>query len=128
MLLLETGDDFHALGHSSSVLSPDMDGAFIIYHNYEFLERPKVRRVNVDRLFFNKARMYVNACWWEQDLPLRPAYEFRGGEDVTREDGIAWFNAAVLPEFTAEWNLIPEDGRRFISETGRSGSRTAASR
>ena len=118
VLLLETGDDFHALGHSSSVLSPDMDGAFIIYHNYEFLERPKVRRVNVDRLFFNKARMYVNACWWEQDLPLRPAYEFRGGEDVTREDGIAWFNAAVLPEFTAEWNLIPEDGASLYFGNG----------
>ena len=117
-LLLETGDDFHALGHSSSTISPDLDSAYIVYHSFALMEDPKVRRVNTDRLFFNKARMYTNACWWEQDAPLRPSYEFRGGEDMTHEDGIAWFNAAVLPEFTAEWNLIPNDQAKLYFGRG----------
>ncbi len=87
-LLLEVEDEFHALGHSSSALAPDMDGAYIIYHNYDLIAQKPYRKVNVDRLFFNGARMYNNTCWWEQEKPEVAAYSWRGAAQLEVTEGI----------------------------------------
>ncbi|BCJ97523.1 family 43 glycosylhydrolase [Anaerocolumna chitinilytica] len=71
-LLLETGEEFHALGHSSSFLAPDLDSYCIAYHNIDLNMKPRKRSMNIDRLFFNGARMYCNPIWWEQEVPAMP--------------------------------------------------------
>ena len=83
-VLIETGDDFHGLGHSSSALAPDMDGAYIIYHTYELVKKPGFRSMNVDRLFFNGSRMYANTIWWDQEKPTLADYSTRGLESLKR--------------------------------------------
>jgi len=88
-LLLETGDEFHALGHSSTVLGPDMDSYFIAYHSFNFLAQPRYRSLNIDRLFFDGGRMYVNATWWQQNAPQLPVFVSRGGKGLHGEKGLA---------------------------------------
>src|SRR5690606_34730540 len=51
--LLETGNpDFQGLGHSSTVLGPDMDSHYLVYHNLNNSGGPN-RSLNIDRLIFN---------------------------------------------------------------------------
>ncbi|MDF2586495.1 MAG: carbohydrate-binding protein [Anaerocolumna sp.] len=81
-LLLETGPEFHGLGHSSSFLAPDLDSYCIAYHNFDLDSNPRKRSANIDRLFFNGARMYCNPIWWEQDAHKMPEFCCRGNEKL----------------------------------------------
>ncbi len=83
-LLLETGDEFHALGHSSSFLAPDLDSYYIAYHSFKLDANPRGRGMNIDRLFFNGARMYANPIWWEQEQPAMPDF-YQWGSDGLRD-------------------------------------------
>ncbi|HHW22772.1 MAG TPA: family 43 glycosylhydrolase [Clostridiaceae bacterium] len=123
-ILLETGDEFHALGHSSSVLGPDLDSWYIAYHSFDFRPEVPFRSLNIDRLFFNEARMYANATWWEQPLPEMPEFYCRNGEGLEKKDlnGIEFIMTPCLPEsFTAEVNINPR-GERFSIVLGSGSS------
>lgn len=117
-LLLEVEDEFHALGHSSNALAPDMDGAYIIYHNYDFLAEKPYRMVNVDRLFFNGARMYNNTCWWNQEKPEPVNHSWRGADELEVVEGIAWLPVVPGMEYTAEFNFDLHDGTRIYYGEG----------
>ena len=84
LLLLETRDEYHALGHSSTCVGPDMDTMYIVYHKNIIGERnnPLHRSLCIDRLSFNGDRMYVNATWWNQPAPVQPVYVSRNGEGL----------------------------------------------
>ncbi len=103
VLLLETRDEFHALGHSSSCVGPDMDTMYIIYHKNVLNKwnHPLHRSMNIDRFFFNGDRMYCNATWWRQPSPLQPLCTSRDGEGLA--DGVLPIEAG--PVCTAEINL-----------------------
>ena len=108
MLLIETRDEFHALGHSSSCIGPDMDTYYIIYHKNILNERnwPLHRSLNIDRMYFNGDRLYTNATWWYQKAPKQPVCASRNGEGL--EDapfGLALEKAAG-DIYTAEINFI----------------------
>lgn len=114
LLLLETGDEFHALGHSSSFLAPDLDGYCIAYHNIELDVKPRRRSTNIDRLFFNGARMYCNPIWWEQEAPSMPDY-YGWGEEVYQSitiDSKEYWAAGIkaLNTYTAEISVNTKDG------------------
>jgi hypothetical protein len=109
-LLLEVGDEFHALGHSSTVLGPDMDSYFIAYHSYNFLAQPQYRSLNIDRLFFNGPRMYANTTWWPQEAPRMPVFTSRDGEGLVKqnEDDCEYlYTPDTPPYFSAEINTMP---------------------
>ncbi len=84
VLLIETRDEFHALGHSSSCVGPDMDTMYIIYHKNILnpWNHPLHRSMNIDRFFFNGDRMYCNATWWRQMSPIQPVCVSRDGEGL----------------------------------------------
>lgn len=111
-LLLEVGEEFHALGHSSSVLGPDMDSYFIAYHSFDFRADKPFRSLNIDRLFFNEARMYTNATWWEQPMPQLPEFYCRNGEKLVNAE-LLGKQFLITPEikgiFTAEFNINPKN-------------------
>ncbi|KIL39517.1 glycoside hydrolase [Gordoniibacillus kamchatkensis] len=60
-ILISTADDFNGLGHSSTVMGPDLDSYYIVYHNLigRSKEGPPVRKLNIDRLVFNGDKMSV---------------------------------------------------------------------
>lgn len=103
VLLLETRDEFHALGHSSSCIGPDMDTMYIIYHKNIINEwnHPLHRSMNIDRFHFNGDRMYCNATWWDQMAPVQPVCTSRDGEGLA--DGLLPVSAGDT--YTAEINL-----------------------
>lgn len=113
VILAEVGDEFHGLGHSSSCLAPDMDGAYIIYHSYELVKEPHHRSMNVDRLFFNGARMYANTIWWDQEKPALADYSVRGADALVDMEGARMTETATPDVYTAEVN-VNAHGKDFV--------------
>lgn len=58
-ILISTDPDFNGLGHSATVMGPDMDSYYIVYHNLagRSAEGPPLRKMNLDRLVFNGDKM-----------------------------------------------------------------------
>jgi len=112
VILAEVGDEFHALGHSSSCLAPDMDGAYIIYHSFELVKDPHTRSMNVDRLFFNGARMYANTIWWDQEKPALADYSVRGASSLKMlgRNRLLLTEKATPDVYTAELNVNSRGG------------------
>ncbi len=104
---LETGDEFHGLGHSSSVLAPDLDSYCLAYHSFDLDNNPRRRSMNIDHLFFNGVRMYSNPIWWEQEAPKMPMYYTRGKGELVEETKGMFIPKEVPEYFTTEWNLNP---------------------
>lgn len=118
LLLLETRDEYHALGHSSTCVGPDMDTMYIVYHKNIIGEynNPLHRSLCIDRLFFNGDRMYTNATWWNQPAPLQPVCVSRDGEGLV--DGCLPVETGAT--YTAEINVcLTEDAGtvHFSGET-----------
>lgn len=108
MLLIETRDEFHALGHSSSCIGPDMDTYYIIYHKNILNERnwPLHRSLNIDRMYFNGDRLYTNATWWYQNAPKQPVCASRNGEGLAEAPFGLALDKAAGDIYTAEINFI----------------------
>lgn len=131
-LLLETRDDFHTLGHSSSCLGPDLGSHYICYHKniLDAHNRPDHRSMNIDRLFFNGDRMYTNACWWEQKAPRGADCERRGREGLIPEG-----EGLVLPNMTEDayiaeinFTLLGDKAKCFFSRRAGHGARLTVHR
>ena len=132
VVLAEVGDDFHALGHSSSALAPDMDGAYIIYHTYELVKEPHHRSMNVDRLFFNGSRMYANTIWWDQEKPSLADYSVRGTDELagSEKDGekLLLTKKPTPAIYTAEINVNAKGGDFELVYAGGKGRITVNDR
>lgn len=136
MLLLETRDEYHALGHSSTCVGPDMDTMYIVYHKNIIGEHnnPLYRSLCMDRLSFNGDRMYTNATWWYQKTHRQPVCVSRNGAGLT--DGLlpvetgATYTAEINVRLTAEAGSVCFSGetmtmhrdRRWMLSTGDSGT------
>ena len=111
-ILLSTKDDFRGLGHSSTVLGPDMDSYYIVYHN---LEQNNSRNLNFSRLSFNGANMAADSVKVGNNpgfnMPEFSSYDDSGFEEV---------NDKILSEtssgetFTVEFNVTGE-GKMIFS-------------
>ena len=110
-LLLETRDEYHTLGHSSSCIGPDMDTYYIAYHKNVLNEwnRPDHRSLNYDRVFFNGDRMYTNATWWPQQAPVQPVCVSRNGEGLVEEENGLFLAEKTGDTYTAEINITLEN-------------------
>ena len=135
LLLLETRDEYHALGHSSTCVGPDMDTMYIVYHKNIIGEynNPLHRSLCIDRLFFNGDRMYCNATWWNQPAPRQPVCVSRDGEGLvdgylpvevgatyTAEINVCLMEDAGTVHFSGETLTIGKD-RSWTLSTGESG-------
>lgn len=120
MLLLETRDEYHALGHSSSCVGPDMDTMYIVYHKNIIGEynNPLHRSLCIDRLFFNGDRMYTNATWWHQPAPKQPLCTSRDGAGLLPHPKGRALTIVAGSDFTAEINvrLTADVGHVFFAD------------
>lgn len=111
-IVLSTEDDFFGLGHSSTVLGPDLDSYYIVYHN---LENSSVRYLNLSRLSFNGSKMVANDVrpnnLMGMDLP--PFYAY-GLEEFNQQDGLYLSPNKSEESFTVEFNNIGE-GKMIFS-------------
>ncbi|WP_163193383.1 family 43 glycosylhydrolase [Clostridium thermarum] len=120
-IIINTDEDFNGLGHSSTVMGPDMDSYYIVYHNLlgHSQEGPPVREMNIDRLVFNGQRMSVlGPTNYEQQVPKRPDFYtwLQSGDSYkniasTTDKGlnISVFDKITDENYTAEYNFYLKD-------------------
>lgn len=76
-LLISTHDEFYAIGHSCTVLAPDLDGYYIVYHRLKHQNDGFFRTYNVDRLGFNGRQLSTQITYFSVDKPCLPdVYEW----------------------------------------------------
>ncbi|MFS0728190.1 family 43 glycosylhydrolase [Paenibacillus sp. 1P07SE] len=118
-IAISTTADFFGLGHSSTVMGPDLDSYYLVYHNLvgSSAEGPPVRQMNIDRLVFNGKKMDVlGPTNYDQPVPRQPDFSDRLDESVSpdrwhitaMEHGRGAVSQASTEEvYTAEFNVQP---------------------
>lgn len=107
-IILSTDDDFNGLGHSSTVLGPDLDSYYIAYHNLNNSGGPN-RSYNLSRLLFNGTQMTVNHVALEGNfMPAGPAFYETSGDALSGDGDFLLTNVNHLDTFSAEMNFIGE--------------------
>ncbi|MFC4104150.1 family 43 glycosylhydrolase [Paenibacillus xanthanilyticus] len=132
-ILISTAKDFSGLGHSATVLGPDMDSYYIVYHNLigHSAEGPPVRMLNMDRLTFNGDKMAVLGPTHgaPTEAPALPTFRDPLGGDPAADKweqasgadgGSMWVTKEQTgSRFTAEFNaIIQPKGHRAPSAAG----------
>lgn len=87
-LLINTNEGYTRLGHNSSVLGPDLDGWYIVYHTV--IEKDKQflpRKFMVDRLQFSGRLMHVASTSFAVPSPKRPLYETYDPQREMKQQG-----------------------------------------
>lgn len=122
-ILVSTDNDFNGLGHSATVMGPDMDAYYLVYHNLigRSTEGPPLRRMNLDRLVFNGDKMSVLGPTHgsPQEAPRLPEFRDVPGaepaadkwEAVKRAEGgeALLTREATGSRYTAEYNFSLTD-------------------
>ncbi|MBI9009517.1 MAG: family 43 glycosylhydrolase [Tenericutes bacterium] len=109
-LLLSTVDGFEGLGHSSTVLGPNLDSYYIVYHNLNSAAGPN-RSFNINRLLFNGTMMNVNGAGLTENLvPELPDFQSVDGVvNYTQSGDYYLSNTSTESSFSAEFNFIGSD-------------------
>lgn len=104
VLLSTQVDNWRGLGHSSTVLGPDLDSYYIAYHNLGY---GSDRYLNLSRLSFNGGRMVANYVGQEHNpAPNRPVYEVWDSDELVEIGDHYILDGETGDVFTAEWNAI----------------------
>ena len=105
-VLLSTTDTFRGLGHSSTVLGPDMDSYYIAYHN---LETNNARNLNYSRLSFNGSVMVANDVKEEGAIKAsRPDFFTYDPSYLDEENNFILCSYETEDVFTVEFNVTGE--------------------
>lgn len=112
--LVATEDDFHALGHSCTVLGPDMDSYYIAYHSMKGTS--SFRYYNINRLSFNGGNMTINEYGMQfNQSPSMPEYSSRESSEMSKQGNIYFSNKEHNSDaFSVEFNTVGE-GKMFFA-------------
>lgn len=105
-LALNTESALKGIGHSSTVMGPDMDSYYLAYHVLNSLVGPD-RSLGIDRLLFNGKMMSVATMLEGSIKPTAPAF-YAVGADSEKFDTNGSFllsKEATKSNFTVEFNL-----------------------
>lgn len=103
-ILLNTDDDYRGLGHSATVLGPNMDSYYIAYHSLVSVNGP-YRRYNIARLNFNGSEMSVNHPELENNLsPQMPDFSSYNKEGMQNDLSNKGTDETFTVEFNAKGN------------------------
>ncbi len=120
LLNVDIENNFKGLGHSSTVLGPDMDSYYIIYHTLDMTTgHGPWRSFNIDRLIFNGSQMSVSGSKTDSVAANLP--EFSAND--TSGDGFETVGDKILSKkvtgsvFTAEFNFTGNNVKNIVSYT-----------
>ena len=105
-IVLNTEGDYSGLGHSSTVLGPDMDSYYIVYHNLHVTtDKGCWRGYNFDRLIFNGTQMSVDSSDKRSVAAQQPEFTADGVSGLEK-DAARYLSSKTTGEvFTAEFNF-----------------------
>ncbi|MDQ1913875.1 glycoside hydrolase family 43 protein [Paenibacillus sp. GD4] len=128
-ILISTANDFNGLGHSATVMGPDLDSYYIVYHNLvgRSAEGPPVRRMNLDRLVFNGDKMSVLGPTHgaPQEAPRLPDFRDVPGEAPSE---VKWERTGLTEGVEALLARTETDGRFTAEYNFRLGDAAAGGR
>lgn len=113
-IVINVKDEFKGLGHSATVLGPDMDSYYLTYHNLvgRSAEGPPVRELNIDRLAYNGDKLVVMGPTHDhqQPAPAMPAWYgwlSEGSSNLTEspKEGTVISSESTAETFIAEYNF-----------------------
>ena len=126
-ILLNTGEEVYAIGHSSTVMGPNLDSYYIVYHSR--IESDGSRRMNIDRLELNGTYMEaLGPTVTGQQTPQLPdiSSSFVSGSDLSAwtvasgmqtsaglalsSGGSVLSNRSFGKKYTAEINMLGISG------------------
>lgn len=111
MLLINTDDGLKGLGHNSSVIGPDLDSRYIVYHSLLSAGGvPPERQVNIDRLVFNGEKIEaLGPTWWQMPDPQMPEFYDYNTENTGKfTSGVKTLSKqSSTSDYTAEFNVTP---------------------
>jgi len=127
LLLCTDKNEVMGIGHSSTVLGPNLDEYYIVYHSYSTIG---IRNMNMDRLVFNgDGTVALGPTTDKQQAPTMPSIysRFESSSDLVgwsvvggnlsesgltlSENGMALSNITTQSNYTAEYNLLSVDGQ-----------------
>ncbi len=110
-ILISTKKDFQGLGHSCTVLGPDLDSYFIVYHN---LLVDKRRFYNISRLSFYSDRLAVNGARTKEIPFVEKAKSVPNSDYLIEENGAYVLDQFSEDTFSVEFNNVGK-GRMVFS-------------
>lgn len=112
-VLLNTSSEYNGLGHSASVLGPNMDSYYMVYHDLISLNGP-YRRFNMARMLFNGSELGVNHPEKKDNLvPQMPDFSSYEKEGFESSDGFVLSDKSTSDYYTVEFNTKGE-GKRMV--------------
>ncbi len=120
-ILQSTEKGFNGLGHSSTLLGPDMDSYYIVYHSLNALTgHGPWRSMNIDRLIFNGTQMSVDGSDKGSVAATLPEFYSDGtdGDNFRDERGARISTAASGKVFTAEFNYTGDKVKCIVGYNG----------
>ena len=109
-LLLSTKDNFKGLGHSSTILGPDLDSYYLIYHNLD----NNGRNLNYSRLSFNGSMMVANDVKDTNVIKASlPEFSTNGNSNLVADGEFLLSDKASSDTFTVEFNVKGEGKMLF---------------
>ena len=114
-IILSTDTDYNGLGHSSTVLGPDLDSYYIAYHNLNSSGGPN-RSNNLARLSFSGTEMIVEHAELNQNIvPNRPTFETNDGSNLEKVGNFELSTTSTGEVFSAEYNFIGNNVQTVFS-------------
>ena len=121
LLTVDTDNNFKGLGHSSTVLGPDMDSHYIIYHTLDMTTgHGPWRSFNIDRLIFNGTQMSVSSSKTDSVAANLPEFAATGttgdnAEKFETAGEMTLSKSATGSVFTAEFNFKGNNVKNIVS-------------
>lgn len=105
-LAIGTETELKGVGHSATVLGPDMDSHYLVYHYLNSSGGPN-RSLGIDRLIFNGKLMSVEPRLTGSIKPTLPEFYSQGLDEqkFDNADGTALSKQSANADFTAEFNV-----------------------
>jgi len=115
-IILATSPDFNGLGHSATVLGPDMDSYYIVYHNLLNSGGP-IRAYSMNRLFFNGTDLMAsNVKRTGNIVPDIAAFSSHdAATDLVSSGDFLLSPNSSDEQFTAEWNFTGTSGQAVFA-------------
>ena len=125
-LILETEGDLKGIGHSSTVMGPDMDSHYIAYHSLNSSGGPN-RSLGIDRLTFNGTQMSVSPSHKDSVKPSLPVF-YANGKDENKLvasnqvllSNVAHADNVVTAEFNVKGSAVTEYVFSYVDENNYS--------
>lgn len=117
LLTVDEEENFKGLGHSSTVLGPDLDSYYIVYHTLKSPAGP-YRSMAVDRLIFNGTQMSVKSNAKGSIAARMPEYTVDNGSWLNALNGKLLSAKATGNTFSAEYNFYDDDVKLICSYNG----------